>query len=227
MSSTAEDEGRSAEDQAYFQVLEERFLALRGQATLLSADDWATAREWRRLGIPADLVVRVMETLFQRQRERRSKRGISSLRYFRAAVEATWSEHLELGAGGHRAVADPGPTVAERLAALARALPADLPGLVPLRARLEQLEGGLEDVESALGRIDREILARLRDGLAPAERAEIDARVDRALAAALAAAPPEQLAQARESLAGRALRERFRLPLLSLFAPAALGPAEE
>jgi hypothetical protein len=226
MSSTGGDDFGSAEDQAYFRILEERFLELRGQATLLSADDWSTAREWRRLGIPAELVVRVMEMLFQRQRERRSKRGISSLRYFRAAVEAAWSEQLELAAGGYRSAPEPGPSIAERLRALAAALPSDLPGLAPLRERLLRIEGGFEEVEAALERIDRELLSRLRDGLERQELAQLDARVDRALAAVLAAAPPEEVARARSSLSDRALRERFRLPVLSLFSPAALGPGE-
>ncbi|KAB2964501.1 MAG: hypothetical protein F9K18_07470, partial [Thermoanaerobaculia bacterium] len=112
MSSTGEaDPARSAEDQAYFRALEERFLALRGKATLLAAEDWETAREWRRVGIPLDLVVAEMERLFARQRERRSRRGISSLRYFSAAVHAAWAERLELGAGGARPSPDPGPPV--------------------------------------------------------------------------------------------------------------------
>ena len=42
MSSTEDPEAGTADDQAYFRELEERFLALRGRATLLSAEDSVT-----------------------------------------------------------------------------------------------------------------------------------------------------------------------------------------
>jgi hypothetical protein len=228
MSSTGAGESAgTAEDQAYFRALEERFLALRGRATLLSAEDWATAVEWRRTGIPLELVTAEMERLFVRQRERRSRRGISSLRYFSAAVHAAWSERLEAGAGGARPLADPGPPVEARLAALARALPAGLAGRAALERRILELTGSFEEVETALGEIDRETLAGLARTLGPEEEAALRARVDRALAAALAASPARELAEARERLYVRALRERFDLPLLSLFSPLAMGPSAD
>jgi len=228
MSSTGEGESSgTAEDQAYFRALEERFLTLRGRATLLSAEDWATAVEWRRAGIPVELVMAEMERLFVRQRERRSRRGISSLRYFSAAVHAAWSERLEAEAGGARPLADPGPPLEERLAALARALPAGLPGRPALERRLLALAGSFEEVEKALGEIDGETVAELARTLGAEEDAALRARVDRALAAALAAAPARELAEARERLYVRALRERFELPLLSLFSPVAMGPPSD
>ena len=226
MSSTGEGElaSASAEDHAYFRALEERFLALRGKATLLSAEDWEIAREWRRLGVPLELVCAEMERLFARQRERRSRRGISSLRYFGAAVHAAWAERLELEAGGGRPRSDPGPPLAARLAALAAGLPGRLPGRAEVAARILALDGALEQVEAALGRLDRELLARLESALTDGERAALRARVDRALVAGLAAAPAAELAEARARLFARALREHAELPLLSLFSPIALGP---
>lgn len=228
MSSTAAaDRPGTAEDQAYFRLLEERFLALRGRATLLSGEDWETARAWRHLGVPAEVVIEVMERLFARQRERRGRRGISSLRYFRAAVEAAWHERLELGAGAARPVADAGPPVEERLAALARALPAGLPGRAALAERIAGLAGDFERVEGGLAELDRATLEELRRGLAADELAAIRARVERAVGMALAAAPPAEVAQARARLEVQALRDRFGLPLLSLFSSVALGPPPE
>ena len=52
-------------------------------------------------------IIEAMEAAFARQRERRSKRGISSLRYFRAAVDAAWDERLRHLAGGGSPPADP------------------------------------------------------------------------------------------------------------------------
>lgn len=223
MSSTGEADPGSAEDQAYFRAIEERFLALRGRATLLSAEDWQVARGWRRLGVPLELVLRTLEELFARQRERRPKRGISSLRYFRAAVEAAFEERLELAAGGSRAAADPGPPTAERLARLAAALPGGVPGAGDVAAGIAALEGGVETLERRLAEIESRWLDALEAGLDPDRRAGLVARVERALGAARIALPADELAAARARLLRQALREHYGLPLLSLFSPVALA----
>ncbi|HQN38153.1 MAG TPA: hypothetical protein PLQ31_01300, partial [Thermoanaerobaculia bacterium] len=58
MNETAASEGEpSAEDHAFFQAIEERFVALRGAATLLSPADWQLARAWHRAGIPLAAVL--------------------------------------------------------------------------------------------------------------------------------------------------------------------------
>jgi hypothetical protein len=222
MSSTGAEPGDAA-DQAYFLEVERAFLALRGQATLLAADDWQTAREWHRLGIPVEFVVAVMESLFERQRERRSKRGISSLRYFRAAVAAAWDERLAHRAGGAlETLAEPGPPAAARLAALAGAVPETLPGAVELRRRITGLAGPLAEVESGLATLERETLLGFRERLSSDARAELDRRVDRALARA--AVPPAARDELRVSLETQSLRRLCGLPVLSLFSPAAQGP---
>lgn len=216
-------EAGTAEDQAYFRAIEERFLELRGRATLLSAEDWQAARAWRRLGVPVELVLRVMAELFARQRGRRPKREISSLRYFRAAVEAAFEQQLELGAGGSRGVADPGPPVGERLVRLAAALPEGLTEGGGLAAAIRSLDGPVERIEAELARLEEEALSRLLAGLDPAARAALDARVDRALGAARIALPADERALARERLFRQALREVVGLPVLSLFSPVALA----
>ncbi|HLF56843.1 MAG TPA: hypothetical protein VI942_08360 [Thermoanaerobaculia bacterium] len=223
MSSTASPEPEGGEDQAYFRAIEEAFLALRGKTILLGAEDWQIAREWRRLGVPIELVVSVMEALFARQRERRSKRGISSLRYFRAAVEAAWDERLALGAGGGRALADPGPPIRTRLDSLARALPGDLPGAAALSAEIRALEGDPIAVEERLEELDRLWIARLADSLDAEATRELDQRVDHALARVAHAAPETERQRLRERLRAQSVRSRFHWPLLSLFAPEALS----
>jgi hypothetical protein len=223
MSSIEEPEPGTAEDQAYFRAIEDRFLALRGRATLLSAEDWQAARAWRRLGVPVALVLQVMEELFARQRERRTKREISSLRYFRAAVEAAFEQQLELAAGGGRGGADPGPPIAERLSRLAASVPDRLAGAGPLAAAIRNLSGPVEQIEAELARIEAATLAELGRALDPAARTALDARVDRALGAARIALPADQREVARERLFRQALREVVGLPVLSLFSPVALA----
>jgi hypothetical protein len=223
MSSTGAEPGDAA-DQAYFLALERAFLALRGQSTLLSAADWQTARAWHRAGIPVDFVVAVMESLFERQRERSSKRGISSLRYFRAAVAAAWDERLELQAGGADGrLAEAGPPAERRLAALAAAIPRALPGGEEARNRICALSGGLDEIERALAEVERELLAGVAERLDAAGRDALDAEVDRAVTrAGVPAAARDEL---RASLRRRRLRQLGGLPVLSLFAPEAQGEA--
>lgn len=222
MSSTGAEPGDAA-DQAYFLEVERAFLALRGQATLLSADDWQTAREWHRTGIPVEFVVAVMESLFERQRERRSKRGISSLRYFRAAVAAAWDERLAHRAGGALdSLAEPGPPAAARLAALAAAVPETLAEAPELRRRITGLSGPLVEIEDGLAALEREVLRQIRDRLPSEARAELDRRVGQALANA--AVPSAARDELRASLETQSLRRLCGLPVLSLFSPVAQGP---
>ena len=243
MSSTEEPEGRgsdaaepgadaapdsgpgTAEDQAYFRALEEHLLDLRGKTTLLAPADWQAAVEWRRRGIPLDLVRSVMSELAAKRRARGSKRGVASLRYFRAAVEAAWEEQLELGAGGVAPRFDPGPPVAARLAALAAAIPksSDSVELEAVRAELALLSGEMEEIEAALVALDQRLLAAAAAALSAERRARIDARVEAALRAVAAGLPAEESETLRERLRAQALREEARLPHLSLFAPAALA----
>jgi len=220
------DGSPAAEDHAYFRTLEEAFLHLRGSATLLAAADWQVAREWRRAGVPTELVIEVMRALFARQRERAPKRGISSLRYFRAAVAAAWDEALALQAGGNRVATAAEPSVAERLAALSARLPAQLPGRADLAAALGALSGSVEAVEPELAKLDARTLARLEAGLDDGGRKAIDDEVARALAPLGSRLSPAARNEAANRLRGQALRRRFGLPLLSLFAPEALGDPE-
>ncbi len=226
MSSTEEVDADAPADREYFSTLEENFLRLRGTATLISAADWTIAAEWRRAGIPARHVVEVMAAVFARQRERRSKRGISSLRYFRAAVAASWQEQLELGAGGARPRVDPGPDLESRLRALAAAVATTPPVCARVRAQILELAGPLEEVERELSELDRQLVAEIALTLDDEESAALDERVARAAARVESGLGANESSELRARLRVRAVREAFGLPLLSLFSPAALGSAE-
>ncbi|HXO19274.1 MAG TPA: hypothetical protein VOA87_05030, partial [Thermoanaerobaculia bacterium] len=148
------------DDHAYFRAIEEVFVRLRGSPLLLSPADWQVARRWHREGVPLDLVGNALEEVFARRRERGAKGKISSLRYCAPAVEAAWSHLRELTAPGERAEVA-ALDVPSRLAALAAALPAELPERDELVARLAALAaaaGGTEAVERRLAEIDRELL---------------------------------------------------------------------
>jgi len=221
MSSTGDPEPVSAEDRAYFRALEESFLQLRGRATLLGPEDFRIAQTWRHAGIPLEVVLRVMSDLFTRQRMRKSRRGISSLRYFRAAVDAAWHERLELDAGGSvLSEPDPGPPVDLRLRRLANAIPGGLTG--NLRDRLVALDGDFEQIEAELARLDAELLAEAGAALDDETRTELDGRAGRAVARLGSSLPDAEREEVRRRLWVQILRDRCGLPLLSLFSPQAL-----
>ena len=215
MSETAEDS-----DHAYFQAVEETFVELRGAPLLLSPADWQIARRWHQEGVPLDLVRRTLAEVFVRRKERGAKGKISSLRYCAPAVEAAWEEVHELTAPGRRADAPPFE-VPPRLAALAVALPADLPDRETVAARIAALEGNPQEVEDRLSSLDREMVDAAADGLEPETRIEIGETVEKTLAALGSRLPAEEVEHSRERLTRQILRRRLGLPLLSLFSPEA------
>ena len=160
MSGTAETPEDS--DHAYFQAIEEVFVALRGAPLLLSPADWQVARRWHREGVPLDLVKQTLAEVFEKRKERGAKGKISSLRYCAPAVEAAWAEQRELAAPGHRVEA-PAFEIAPRLAALAAALPLSLKD--SFAARISSLGGDPRGVEERLSALDREILEAAENGL--------------------------------------------------------------
>ena len=226
-----DQENDGLEDHAYFLAIEDHFVRLRGAPLLLSPADWQVARRWHRQGIPLELVRRALEEVFARRRERGAKGRISSLRYCAPAVEAAWTERSELAAPGKRVEAE-AFDAASRLAALAAALPAGGgdpggPGVAGLRAELAALAGtGLDPqaIEERLAELDRRTLDGALAALGAAERAALDATLDKAIGAVAGRLAAAEIERARGRLARQVLRERLGLPMLSLFSPEAQPP---
>lgn len=210
------------DDHAYFQAIEEIFVALRGSPLLLSPADWQVARRWHREGVPLYLVGRVLDEVFAKRRERGTKGKISSLRYCAPAVEGAWAELRELTAPGERAEAAPFDVPA-RLRALAAALPEETPDQEVFASRVIALQGDPQSVEGQLAALDRELLEAAVGALQGDARSEVDSEVEKALAAFGARLSAEERARSRERLTHQVLRQRFRLPVLSLFSPEAEG----
>jgi hypothetical protein len=210
------------EDHAYFVAIEEIFVRLRGSPLLLSPADWQVASRWHREGVPLDLVRRALEEVFARRKERGARGKISSLRYCAPVVEAAWADLRELTAPGERA-APPPLDLPARLAALAAALPQDLPDRAAFSARLAALAGPPPAVEEQLATLDREMLAAAAAALDQEAKAEVEATVEKTLAALAGRLAPQDLERSRERLVHQVLRGRVQLPLLSLFSPEAEG----
>ncbi len=203
---------------AYFQAVEEIFVALRGAPLLLSPADWQVARRWHREGVPLDLVRSTLEEVFAKRKERGAKGRISSLRYCAPAVEAAWADLRELTAPAHRAEA-PAFEVVPRLAALA----ASLPDRETLAAHITSLSGDPQEVEERLAVLDRQMLDQAWEGLDGEARSEVEAAVEKTLASLGGRLPAGELANSRERLVRQTLRRKLGLPVLSLFSPEAQG----
>ena len=200
------------DDHSYFQAIEEIFVRLRGAPLLLSPADWQVASRWHREGVPLDLVGRVLEEVFAKRKERGTKGKINSLRYCAPAVEAAWADLRELTAPGERSEAAP-LDIPGRLRRLAAAVPD------AFKERVLALQGDAPSVEAALSALDREMLSVA--GLAPELREEVDAAVEKTLAALKGRLPADELERSRERLTSQVLRQRLGLPVLSLFSPEA------
>jgi hypothetical protein len=231
----APTEAAEAAERAYFQAIEEIFVRLRGAPLLLSPADWHVARRWHREGVPLDLVEGALAEVFARRKERGATGRISSLRYCAPAVEVAWAHLRELTAPGERErapAATAGLDIPARLAALAAALPEELPERAAWTARITALSGpspatpATPAIEEGLAALDRELLDTALAGLSGRTEKAIEAAVATTLAALAGRLPEDELARSRDSLRRQIARERLGLPVLSLFSPEAEGPAD-
>ena len=200
----------------YFRAIEDHFIGLRGAPLLLSPADHLVARSWFEAGIPLEVVLGALDTVFERRKERGSTRRVSSLRYCRPAVEKEWKRVAALRATDTRAAA-PDSDVPGQLARLAGTLPPNLPERAAWIKRITSLEGDPEAVEEELIRLDRELLESLISSMTDDQRQATDQEIDRAMHSLRGRLPAQEIEAGRERLRRQAVRERFSVPLLSLF----------
>src|SRR5881392_115396 len=74
----------------YVRRIERRFLALRESGLILSSCDFEILHDWFERGVPAELVIQVLEEIFAKTADRPESRRIQSIAYTRKAVERAW-----------------------------------------------------------------------------------------------------------------------------------------
>jgi hypothetical protein len=209
---------------AYYQGVEEFFVARRGDPLFLSNSDWLLIRGWRRQGIPLRIVLRgIRDALDAHAHSWGRKQKVGSLRYCAAEVDAArdrWQralatdqpEGLEAAQRVQRLAEalDEARGLGRRAAAVAARLSAGL--------RREALgAGGVRELEPRLQAAEAELLKAIRRDHGPEAWAELEREVDAALSPYAQRMPARVLADLRsQSLARRSL-ERHGLPRLSLF----------
>jgi hypothetical protein len=209
---------------AYYQAVEEYFVARRGDPLFLSNADWQLIRRWRRAGTPLRVVLRGISDALESHTlswSRASKVG--SLAYCAAEVDAArerWERALQLGT-------EPGVDAAGALAGLAAALEGAHGLDEESRAIAQETANELREepaeppdlrkTEARLARCEARLLAVLRRHAEAGDLAALESAVDAELAPYRERMPAPVLAQIRADALARRLLEAHGLPRLSLF----------
>ncbi len=202
--------------QAYFRAIEETFIRLRGTPFLLSPADWQQAQQWHRQGVPLDLVLSTLESLFQSRAESGKTRKVQSLRYCASAVEEAWQQVAELSATGTSAPTEPFDSK-RQLQRLVERLPETLVDREFVATEILALTGTSETIERELMKLDRRVLGSAFEAMNDAEKEAIERKVDATLAELDRELDQDSLPQIRLRLFDQTVRRAAGLPFLSLF----------
>lgn len=214
----------AAAEAAYYQGIEEFFVARRGDPLMLSNADWLLIRSWRKAGIPLRVVLRgIADALDAHAHSFSRDRKVGSLRYCATEVEAAkerWERALALGS--EESVNAPGllTSLAESLetarglgprgAVLAVRLAREIRERAATVAASQSLEAWLVEREASL-------LEALRLEAEPEALGRIEGEVEAGLEAYRDRMPGRVLRQIRGDAVARRLLESHGLRRLSLF----------
>lgn len=208
-------------------AVERAFQELGGSAVPLAPRDATAVKSWYEAGVD-------FETVWRCFREKASSSGLTdahgrpirTLRYFHDVVHEAHRKILRFRgpwADPRTPAIVPTIDVAARLAALAAALPPELPDRETWSRQVVELEGGVEEVEERLKAVDRQVLDAAAAMLGARDRQELEEQLAKAVAhLGRRHLPAEQLRKTEQLLRERLLREKLSLPVLSLFSPEAV-----
>jgi hypothetical protein len=209
---------------AYFQSVEEFFVARRGDPLFLSNADWLLVRSWRQAGLPLRVVLRgIADALDAHAHSLGRERKVGSLRYCEAEVEVAyerWRKALHAGL----------PEADEAAAFLARAAQAleTASALGPACAsRAREIAAGLRrhassqtgrrELEAWLASAESELLAALKQECGEQALERMRSEIEADLEPYRERLPERVLEQVRTQSQARRLLEAHGLPRLSLF----------
>jgi hypothetical protein len=209
----------------YFTEIEEHFCAARGTGTFrLSPLDWALVEAWKNGGIPLQAVLRGIDAVFEKWRNRplRGRQPVHSLGYCAHAVAAEAQAMAENAPIARNAVKPPFEIEAVRKFVAGNAAVLEKEGHRDIAEMLEALDidtlyGDLEQLEQRLTAIEEKMVAALRasaseEALFEARRAlELDLKPYRGKMSV------DQIAMLERQFLERRLLEAAGLPRLSLF----------
>ncbi len=209
---------------AYYQAVEEHFVALRGDPLFLSNADWVLIKRWRTTGIPLRVVLRgIADALDSHAHSFRRNQKVTSLRYCSSEVDAAherWHKALRPGSAK-------GDRVSARLTGLSTALAAAAEADERVRAACVRLRTAIESrcadpgkpdaCEAWLRRQETALVKELRRIIGSAWD-EIAGEVDADLAPYVGRMPAAVVERVRGESITRRVLEAFGLPRLSVLA---------
>ncbi len=211
---------------------------------MLSPMDWALIESWKERGVPLHVALRGIEHAFDSYEAKKHKRTIKTLLYCQEEVEAQYAEWLESRVGSHDEETDvddpktafPRSTV---ISHLDRSLE-EFAGLTNQHAQQQdELSEALEraakllrevsddyksaahpdarKLEESLTGIERLLDDAMRTAIDPGALKLVEAEIDAQIKPYKRHMDKIALAQTRDNLLRKRLREHFGVPRLSLF----------
>jgi hypothetical protein len=217
-------DGAADPEAAYYQAVEEYFVARRGSPLSLSNEDWFLIHRWREAGLPLRVVLRGMrDALDGHAHSWGRRRKVRKLAYCEGEVEAArerWQRALGLGLDGERPLAESLRALAATLEAArgpgARGAAAARSAAAAVRARAaEDLDPAA--AEAWLAREERALLEVLREEAGPVRVAAVEAETAAVLEPYRGRMPERVLDRLRGDSTARRLLGLFGLPRLTLF----------
>lgn len=201
----------------YFLEIESHFAQRRRTPFILNSKDWLLMKKWQEEGVPLPVVIEAIDSVFDKNEAKGSKKVINSLTYCQHAVRELWAERRELHVGSGEATPEEGvETLLEELAAAleASAAPAGVTGEFAIAIRGLGSEKSVPRIEERLIDLEHELIARV------VEASGDGAGVQSAVASMIGdrtRLDEKTRARTEEANLRRVVRERFSLPRLTLF----------
>ena len=215
------DEHGGQDQQGYFAGVEAHFVERRGSPLFITPAEWFLISKWEEQGIPLDVVKEGIDRVFERPQ---AAVKLRKLGFCRQTVEAAFRRFREvtLGGGENRGPVEDRFDAAAHLSRLASKL-SGLSGLAvvsDLAARVEALgDSGetLPRIEDALTAIDDQLVENAEDALDENERDALLSDAGASLASYRDRMPDKVYQAALRSAYRRRLRDKAKLPRLSLY----------
>ena len=210
----------------YFTEIEEHFQRARGTSLfLLSPLDWALIESWKNTGIPLEVVLRGIDTAFEKWRARRSKvQMVNSLAFCSQAV-LTEAQRAPAGSSGETADQSANePFERQEIFAFLEANILQLTGrsayngiAESLTLIREQAGGDLEELERRLSVLEQKMIAIARSLESEEQALQSKQELERQVAPYRSKMSAPQIAMLERQFLERELLARENLPRLSLF----------
>lgn len=205
------------EQSLYFQKIARHFLAWRGAPFFLSAKDLALISAWEEAGCPLPVVLEGIDKAFENHRLRQPKADkILSLSFCDRQVSKAFEQYRDRKVGGGRTVTsrqDKRRRLQAEIKKFLARLPSEALFLEAIfHEALEKLAGP-DFADEELEDLDEKVDGRL---LAMADQDDMD-KVKKEILAEGRRLAGDELARVRDIKLVRRLRERLRIPHLSLF----------